>query len=69
MFCPDYLILDEPIDGLDPLSGSWFEIYCGGCGGTDKIALVSSHNLRDGRHMIHRNSEQRKMMIERDLMN
>ncbi|MDR0446835.1 MAG: ABC transporter ATP-binding protein [Oscillospiraceae bacterium] len=67
---PDFLILDEPIDGLDPLVRKLVWKYI-----VDDVAarsmtvLVSSHNLRemegicDSIGILHRG----KMLIERDL--
>ncbi|MDR2816195.1 MAG: ABC transporter ATP-binding protein [Proteiniphilum sp.] len=67
---PDYLILDEPIDGLDPLVRKlvWKHIV-GGVADREMTVLVSSHNLRemegvcDAIGILSKGS----MLIERDL--
>ncbi|MDR2087792.1 MAG: ABC transporter ATP-binding protein [Clostridiales Family XIII bacterium] len=67
---PDYLILDEPIDGLDPLVRKlvWRHIV-GGVADRGMTVLVSSHNLRemegvcDAIGILSKGS----MLIERDL--
>ncbi|MDR1135727.1 MAG: ABC transporter ATP-binding protein [Clostridiales Family XIII bacterium] len=67
---PDYLILDEPIDGLDPLIRKLVWRYIvGGVADREMTVLVSSHNLRemegvcDSVGILSKGS----MLIERDL--
>jgi ABC-2 type transport system ATP-binding protein len=67
---PDYLILDEPIDGLDPLVRKLVWKYIvGGVADREMTVLVSSHNLRemegvcDSIGILSNGS----MLIERDL--
>ncbi|MDR2615382.1 MAG: ABC transporter ATP-binding protein [Oscillospiraceae bacterium] len=67
---PDYLILDEPIDGLDPLVRKLVWKYI-----VDDVAargmtvLVSSHNLREMEGICDSIGilDRGKMLIERDL--
>jgi len=67
---PDYLILDEPIDGLDPIIRKLVWKYI-----VDDVAeremtvLVSSHNLREMENICDAIGiiSQGKMVIERDL--
>jgi ABC-2 type transport system ATP-binding protein len=67
---PDYLILDEPIDGLDPLVRKLVWKYI-----VDDVAargmtvLVSSHNLREMEGICDSIGilDKGKMLIERDL--
>jgi ABC-2 type transport system ATP-binding protein len=67
---PDYLILDEPIDGLDPLVRKLVWKYV-----VDDVAargmtvLVSSHNLREMEGICDSIGilDKGKMLIERDL--
>jgi len=67
---PDYLILDEPIDGLDPIIRKLVWKYI-----IDDVAeremtvLVSSHNLREMENICDSIGiiSNGKMMIERDL--
>lgn len=67
---PDYLILDEPIDGLDPIIRKLVWKYI-----VDDVAeremtvLVSSHNLREMENICDAIGiiSKGKMMIERDL--
>jgi ABC-2 type transport system ATP-binding protein len=45
---PDYLLLDEPIDGLDPIARkSIWEYVVGAAADRDMTTIVSSHNLRE----------------------
>ena len=46
--CPDYLLLDEPVDGLDPVMRrqAW-SILMGDVAERGTTVLVSSHNLRE----------------------
>ena len=45
---PDYLILDEPIDGLDPIvRQTVWEYIVGAAADRQMTTLVSSHNLRE----------------------
>jgi ABC-2 type transport system ATP-binding protein len=67
---PDYLILDEPIDGLDPLARKlvWKAIV-DGVAQRRMTTLVSSHNLREMEGICDAIGilSQGKMLIERDL--
>ena len=45
---PDYLILDEPVDGLDPvMRRQVWSLVMGDVAERDTTVLVSSHNLRE----------------------
>ena len=45
---PDYLILDEPVDGLDPvMRRQVWSLVMGGVAQRGTTVLVSSHNLRE----------------------
>ena len=60
---PDYLILDEPIDGLDPIIRKlvWKYIVEDVAERDMTVLVFFAQPERDGRHMrFHRNSEQRK---------
>ena len=46
--CPDYLLLDEPVDGLDPvMRRQVWSILMGDVAERGTTVLVSSHNLRE----------------------
>ncbi len=46
--CPDYLLLDEPVDGLDPvMRRQMWSILMGDVAERGTTVLVSSHNLRE----------------------
>jgi len=67
---PDYLILDEPIDGLDPIIRKLVWKYVvGDVAERDMTVLVSSHNLREMEGICDSIGilNKGKMMIERDL--
>ncbi|MDR3242911.1 MAG: ABC transporter ATP-binding protein [Clostridiales Family XIII bacterium] len=67
---PDYLILDEPIDGLDPLIRKlvWKRIL-DGVAERKMTVLSSSHNLREMENICDSMGlmSEGRMMIERDL--
>ena len=67
---PDYLILDEPIDGLDPLIRKlvWQHIV-NGVADREMTVLVSSHNLREMEGICDSIGilSGGRMLIERDL--
>lgn len=45
---PDYLILDEPVDGLDPLARrTVWDIIINDCAEREMTVLISSHNLKE----------------------
>ena len=45
---PDYLILDEPVDGLDPLARrTVWDIIVSDCAEREMTVLISSHNLKE----------------------
>lgn len=46
--CPDYLILDEPVDGIDPVARRklWHYIM-GDVAERQMTVLISSHNARE----------------------
>ena len=45
---PDYLILDEPVDGLDPLARrAVWDIIINDCAEREMTVLISSHNLKE----------------------
>lgn len=67
---PDYLILDEPIDGLDPIIRKLVWKYVvEDVAERDMTVLVSSHNLREMEGICDSIGilSKGKMMIERDL--
>lgn len=67
---PDYLILDEPIDGLDPIIRKLVWKYVvEDVAERDMTVLVSSHNLRELEGICDSIGilSKGKMMIERDL--
>ncbi|GAB1475659.1 ABC transporter ATP-binding protein [Bacillota bacterium] len=67
---PDYLILDEPIDGLDPIIRKLVWRYVvEDVAERDMTVLVSSHNLREMEGICDSIGilNKGKMMIERDL--
>lgn len=67
---PDYLILDEPIDGLDPIIRKLVWKYVvEDVAERDMTVLVSSHNLREMEGICDSIGilNKGKMMIERDL--
>ena len=46
--CPDYLLLDEPVDGLDPvMRRQVWSLLMGDVAERGTTVLVSSHNLRE----------------------
>lgn len=46
--CPDYLLLDEPVDGLDPvMRRQVWSLLMGDVADHGTTVLVSSHNLRE----------------------
>ena len=46
--CPDYLVLDEPVDGLDPvMRRQVWSLLMGDVAERGTTVLVSSHNLRE----------------------
>ena len=46
--CPDYIILDEPVDGLDPvMRRQVWSLLLSGVAERGVTVLVSSHNLRE----------------------
>ena len=46
--CPDYLLLDEPVDGLDPvMRRQVWSLLMGDVAEQGTTVLVSSHNLRE----------------------
>ncbi|WP_409967156.1 ABC transporter ATP-binding protein [Bengtsoniella intestinalis] len=46
--CPDYLLLDEPVDGLDPvMRRQVWSLLLGDVAERGTTVLVSSHNLRE----------------------
>ena len=46
--CPDYLLLDEPVDGLDPvMRRQVWSLLMGDLAERGTTVLVSSHNLRE----------------------
>ena len=46
--CPDYVVLDEPVDGLDPvMRRQVWKILLGDVAERGTTVLVSSHNLRE----------------------
>ena len=46
--CPDYLLLDEPVDGLDPvIRRQVWSLLMGDVAERGTTVLVSSHNLRE----------------------
>ena len=46
--CPDYLVLDEPVDGLDPvMRRQVWSLLMGDVAEHGTTVLVSSHNLRE----------------------
>ena len=46
--CPDYLLLDEPVDGLDPvMRRQVWSLLMGDVADCGTTVLVSSHNLRE----------------------
>ena len=67
---PDYLILDEPIDGLDPIIRKLVWKYIvEDVAEREMAVLVSSHNLREMEGICDSIGilSEGKMMIERDL--
>jgi ABC-2 type transport system ATP-binding protein len=44
---PDYLVLDEPVDGLDPVMRRVWSLVMGDVSQRGTTVLVSSHNLRE----------------------
>ena len=67
---PDYLILDEPIDGLDPIIRKLVWKYIvEGVAEREMTVLVSSHNLRELEGICDSIGilSKGRMMIERDL--
>jgi ABC-2 type transport system ATP-binding protein len=67
---PDYLILDEPIDGLDPIIRKLVWKYIvDDVGEREMTVLVSSHNLREMENICDSIGiiSNGKMVIERDL--
>lgn len=45
---PDYLILDEPVDGLDPIARrTVWDIIVNDCAEREMTVLISSHNLKE----------------------
>lgn len=67
---PDYLVLDEPIDGLDPIVRKRVWKYViEDVAERDMTVLVSSHNLREMEGICDSIGilDKGKMMIERDL--
>ena len=67
---PDYLVLDEPIDGLDPIIRKLVWKYVvEDVAEREMTVLVSSHNLREMEGICDSIGilNQGKMMIERDL--
>ena len=68
--CPEYLLLDEPVDGLDPvMRRQMWSLLLADLAQRGTTVVLSSHNLReledvcDHVGIIHRG----KMMVERDL--
>ena len=46
--CPDYVVLDEPVDGLDPvMRRQVWKLLLGDVAERGTTVLVSSHNLRE----------------------
>ena len=46
--CPDYIVLDEPVDGLDPvMRRQVWSLLLGDVAERGSTVLVSSHNLRE----------------------
>ena len=67
---PDYLILDEPIDGLDPIIRKLgLKYIVEDVAEREMTVLVSSHNLREMEGICDSIGilSEGKMMIERDL--
>ena len=68
--CPDYLILDEPVDGLDPvMRRQVWSLVMGDVAERGTTVLVSSHNLRELEDVCDHVGimNQGRMLVERGL--
>jgi ABC-2 type transport system ATP-binding protein len=68
--CPEYLILDEPVDGLDPMMRRLVRKYMvGAAADRGMTTLISSHNLREVEYVCDTIGiiSKGRMILERDL--
>ena len=68
---PDYLILDEPVDGLDPvMRRQVWSLMMGDVSERGTTVLVSSHNLRELEHVCDHVGimDHGKVLLERSLV-